>query len=131
MYKNNFSFFYDEIMNLVPYKEYVNLTYSKIIEVLQKQDKVSIIDLGCGTGNFIEELESKLIKEKIYEDVAVLGMDVSNDMLEVARIKNIKNVIQKDINDIDESIGRFDIACLYFDTFEYLSNKEFINLIYK
>jgi ubiquinone/menaquinone biosynthesis C-methylase UbiE len=60
-------------------------TRRKVIEVikgLEVGDSFNLLDVGCGTGQFIDEIKYE------FENVKTFGMDYSEGMLQEARNKN-------------------------------------------
>ncbi len=78
---NNFSYVYDYFMDNIPYDEWVE----NILEIFHNNHFTprSILDLGCGTG----ELTSKL--QTLGFNMS--GIDLSKDMINVAKQKSIDN----------------------------------------
>lgn len=76
MYRE-FAYLYDEFMDNIPYEKWCE----NLLNVLHKYDITDglICELGCGTGNMTE-----LLYQSGYD---MIGIDMSEDMLEVAREK--------------------------------------------
>ena len=76
-----------------------------------RPESQSILELGCGTGNILVELSKR------YE---TYGLDLSEDMLEIAGKKDKKSVYkQGDMSDFD--LGRkFDVICCMYDSINHL-----------
>ena len=74
---NSFARVYDELMDNIPYREWV----CYILELLKEYgiEDGLVAELGCGTGNITE-----LLSEAGYD---MIGIDNSEDMLEVANEK--------------------------------------------
>ena len=120
-----------EYWNSIYDKEISNNKYRIESERFEKvtnmiQDGSVVLDVGCGTGEFVNFLHSK--KEKCV----ITGIDFSNIAIEEAKKRNPKCIfftqdameISKTFNDIDYVIS--------FETLEHLSNpSSFINEIYK
>jgi SAM-dependent methyltransferase len=114
VYKNLIDDFKDKI---VVY-QCEDIEYNSKLEEYNK--KAKILDIGCGTGSHVAELGKK------YK---VVGLDISKDMLNIAKTKTstLENVklIQGDMT--DESLfgkAQFShIICFYF-SFYYASNLE-------
>ena len=51
------------------------------------QEKLRILDVGCGTGALLEKLRNR------FEDADLCGVDISPKMLDVARSRNIANAV--------------------------------------
>jgi len=82
---------------------------AEIVTELNIDKTASILDLGCGTGFVAEELH-----QKGYTNI--FGMDASDEMIEIARRKNVYKDIEKVIIEDEKSIpeeyrGKYDIVC--------------------
>jgi SAM-dependent methyltransferase len=108
-----------------------NKDYSKEIDFLEKVFKKyaiapikSILDLGCGTG-----IHDESFALKGYE---VTGLDLSQDMLDIAKSKNIANAefINGDLSDfkIDK---KFDACICMFASFGYITENKQIKSSFK
>jgi len=108
---------YDIFMKHVDYKGWY-----KFLKTYMKT-KGEVLDLGCGTGEFIYRL--------LKDDFAVTGVDISEGMLEMAekkiKSKNLKNndykLIKKDIINYEHNNEADYIMC-NFDTVNYFENKQ-------
>ncbi|NIQ06148.1 MAG: class I SAM-dependent methyltransferase [Candidatus Korarchaeota archaeon] len=103
-----FAKYYEEIYSERPYQKEVEFIES----MLQKYDlEGRILDVGCGTGQHV-----KLLNEKGYY---VMGMDASEEMLEIAQ-ENVKNVefFKGDMKDFTTS-ETFDTMLCLFTTMHY------------
>ena len=125
MEHKEFAEVYDIFMKHVDY----NGWYKFLRNFMKKKGEV--IDLGCGTGEFIYRL--------LKDDFSVTGIDLSEKMLEVAdkklQRKNLKNqnykLIKENIINY-ESENEADYIICNFDTVNYLKDeKEFIKFIQK
>lgn len=79
---------YDSVRNVIPYQELLD----ELVEALDLRPEVSVLDLGCGTGNLEERLG------RTTPDVCVTGMDGSEGMLrravgKCARYRNVDFVL--------------------------------------
>ncbi|WP_099468798.1 class I SAM-dependent DNA methyltransferase [Konateibacter massiliensis] len=77
----SFARVYDTFMDNIPYKEWSNY----IIDILKEYgiDKGLVLDLGCGTGSLTEILAKS--------GFDMIGIDNSEEMLEIAMEKKIKS----------------------------------------
>lgn len=75
---NDFAYLYDELINDVDYKKWVDY-YFKIFQRYGLNPQLGL-DLGCGTGNMTTEL--------CRRGMEMTGVDLSEDMLMVAREKS-------------------------------------------
>lgn len=76
-----------------------------------RPESQSLLELGCGTGNILVELSKRF---------ETYGLDLSPEMLEIARKKDKKSVYKlADMSDFD--FGRkFDIICCMYDSINHL-----------
>ena len=125
-----FAEIYDVFMKYVNYDEWY-----KFLQMFIKK-KGTILDLGCGTGEFILRF--------LKDGFIVVGVDLSEKMLEMSEKKLLKNnfinnyklvkeniINYENINENNEIQQVEDIIC-NFDTVNYLKNeKEFLKFIKK
>jgi len=107
-----FSFYYDTLMQDVPYHKWISKTKQYVTP------GSSILDVGCGTGT----LSTLLTKEGFK----VTGVDISEDMLALAYDKALTenlaiSYVQQDMCRL-EGFNNFDCAVIYIDTLNYLKN---------
>lgn len=116
---------YDEYMNFVDYKSW----YKFLKSYLPKNKKLDIIDLGCGTAN-LSILFAK-------ENHNVLAVDISEDMIDIAKEKNTFENLNFQLMDITKELpkNKFDFAMCNFDTVNYFSSikdlENFFKLTYE
>jgi SAM-dependent methyltransferase len=113
-----FAYLYDELMQAVPYENWVRFVNEKI-EKYRVNGK-SMLDLACGTG----ELSVRFAKEGFL----VTGVDLSSDMLSVARAKSENKglsvpLYQQDMSQL-EGLGQFDVIGVFCDSLNYLPSEE-------
>ena len=102
---------------------YGDKDYSKEVEFVEKQfgfDKgKKILEVGCGTGNYL-----KVFLDKGYD---ITGVDISEEMLSVARKKCNCDLVQGDLRDF--KVGKkFDVILVMFDVLSYVNDNEGIVL---
>lgn len=113
---SDFAFVYDELMNEVDYDRWV-----KYIEDIIDNEGVkvkNILELACGTGNLTIPLT-----KKSYD---IAGIDISDEMLSVAREKAEKEgvelvLLQQDISELDFDISDLDCVLCACDGFNYIT----------
>ncbi|HWJ77500.1 MAG TPA: class I SAM-dependent methyltransferase [Niallia sp.] len=113
-----FAYLYDQLMEDVPYEEWVRL-----IQRATNEYGVSgktLLDLACGTG----ELAIKLSKAGFK----VTGVDLSEDMLSVAQAKTEDAhesifYLEQDMSTL-EGLPIFDIICICCDSLNYLQTED-------
>ncbi|WLR44010.1 class I SAM-dependent methyltransferase [Bacillus carboniphilus] len=114
----HFAFLYDKLMVDAPYDlwiEYVESEFENYCEPVQ-----TIVDLGCGTG----EISLRLM-EKGFD---VLGVDLSSEMLTVAKEKATKKgmnlpLLQQNMTDLNV-MKQVDAVLILCDSLNYLENQE-------
>ncbi len=122
----NFAFIYDELMQDVDYEEWVQYI-EKIIEKEKVQVK-NILELACGTGNLTIPLA-----KRGYD---IVGVDLSEEMLSVAREKSLKKGIEiiylnQDMRELDFEIYDLDCIICGCDGFNYILEEEDLKNIFK
>ena len=111
-----FAEIYDVFMKHVDYKGWYKFLRSYI------KNKGEVLDLGCGTGEFIYRF--------LKDGFSVKGVDISEDMLRISKkkieSKNLKNnnyeLIKEDIVNYENNSEADYIIC-NFDTVNYLENE--------
>ncbi len=119
-FKKDYSFFYDIFYKKKNYHLETNFIRSIIKDF--SGDNVKILDVGCGTGGHTLEL-----LKKGYD---VTGIDISSDMLEIAKKKLISlnlfsnNLFQLNAMNIKKLKTKFDVVIMMFNVIGYLKNPE-------
>lgn len=111
-----FATVYDELMTDIPYNDYVELLELAIGGLNGKK----VLDVGCGTGLLSVKLAQK--------GAEVTGIDLSNDMLEVARNRAIDFSLSIEFNQLpmQQIAGNpsFDAAVIAIDSLNYVCTEE-------
>lgn len=109
---HEFSQYYDELTLDQAYDAWLDIVKSIV------RNKVSILDIGCGTGSLTHQLTQL---------GSVTGMDLSPDMLAIASQKsNEVRWIEGDMSQFD--LGQtFDVITIFCDSLNYLDNLEAVN----
>lgn len=92
----------------------------KLVKNNQKKKSQRFLDYGCGTGKHLNCLQKKV--------QYVLGVDKSNEMLEVAR-DNFPSIKFRNLNFIDKK--KFDVCYSFFHVFSYLKNNNEVDFFFK
>ncbi|WP_026674616.1 class I SAM-dependent DNA methyltransferase [Alkalihalobacterium bogoriense] len=111
-----FAYVYDVLMEDAPYDEWLQFTKEK----LASYQVPHILDVGCGTGQFILKL-----KNAGYD---VSGVDLSANMLAIANEKIMEQghsvrLFEQDMRYL-ENIGTFDAVTVFCDSLNYLQTEE-------
>ncbi len=121
---NNFAKVYDTFMSEVPYSKWERF----LTRVWEKYDLAPklMCELGCGTGN----LTSRLAKN--YD---MIGIDISPDMLMIAREKNAEEgtnilYLEQDMCEF-ELYGTVDSIICMCDSLNYITEKEDVVQVFK
>ena len=96
--------------------------YSTYLDIIDELQLKSVIDIGCGQGEFLVQIKSKKLD--------YLGVDLSSQQIEVCKSKGLyaKNI---DIADVEQ---HFSCATAIFDVLNYIPANElesFLNSTYK
>jgi ubiquinone/menaquinone biosynthesis C-methylase UbiE len=114
--------YYDLVMNQKRYKKWQKLVglYLKKYQI----KKEAALDIACGTGRI-----SKILKDLGFKKV--VGVDISGEMLKVARKKypSIK-FIQSDMRNY-KLRDKFDLIVCFYDSLNYLTAKKDIQMTFK
>lgn len=109
----NFAYYYDSLMDQRFYDDYLRF----IIDHTQFQN---VLELGCGTGELAIRL-AKLNKR-------IMATDISDDMLEVARMKAMfheSNITFKKVDMCDFEVDdAFDLVLCLCDSLNYILEKK-------
>ena len=107
---------YAKVEDLLGIKEYSPKLYNYYFDILDKLEFNSLLDIGCGSGDFLLNINTRYNLNNIY------GIDRSDYMINKAKAKGL-NVSNKDLLNIDT---KYDIATATFDMINYLTPQEFI-----
>lgn len=112
---NNFAKIYDAFMAETPYEQWANFVFSVLEQ--NKIDAKLVCEVGCGTGNLTALLSTRF---------DMIGVDLSPDMLLVAREKNAQNdsnilYLEQDMLEL-ELYGTVDSIVCMCDTLNYLAD---------
>lgn len=121
----DFAFVYDELMDNVDYDGWVEYI-ENIIKNENAQVK-NILELACGTGNLTIPLTKK--------EYDIAGIDISEEMLQVAREKGEEEdvqlvLLQQDISELEFDIDNLDCILCACDGFNYVTNDEGIEHVF-
>ena len=109
-----FSYYYDEIMEMIEYDGWVDL----VKKYLNPSSK--ILDLACGSGTLAISLANDGYK--------VSGLDLSKEIIEVAKEKMITNHVEIDFSVKDMTNfnydEKFDVITCFFDSVNFLTKNE-------
>lgn len=110
----SFSYYYDEIMELIEYDGWVDL----VRKYCKPNSK--ILDLACGSGTLAISLAN--------DGYQVSGLDLSKEIIEVAKEKMITNHVEidfslKDMTNFNYE-HKFDIITCFFDSVNFLNKDE-------
>ncbi|MBR1970463.1 MAG: class I SAM-dependent methyltransferase [Clostridia bacterium] len=120
---NKFASLYDDLINDVDYKKWADY-YFKIFERYGLKPQLGL-DLGCGTGNMTIELSKR--------GVDMTGVDISEDMLMVARSKSEdENILylNQDMTEF-ELYGTVSFVVSSLDCINYITDKRDLLKVFK
>ena len=116
----SFALLYDELMRDVPYEQWVEFVKRQKESYKVKGNK--FLDVACGTGEIAIPLSE--------EGYSVTGVDLSSEMLTIAREKAEKSgqslfLVQQDMTEL-EGLGEFDMVGIFCDSLNYLQTESSI-----
>ena len=122
----DFAFVYDKLMDDVDYEGWINYI-EQIIKNENAQVK-NILELACGTGNITIPLAKK--------NYDIAGIDISDEMLNVARSKGEEQgidlvLLEQDISELDFDVTNLDCVLCACDGFNYITYIFDISSFYK
>jgi len=126
MYDRQYSEIYDLLHADKAYDAEVKFIYD-IYSRYADVPLANILDVGCGTGNHLRHF--------VTESVSILGIDPSEEMIEIARAKDIKNA-EFMIGNISELsiLNDYEMAISLFNVVNHINNlaqlKRFFRAIY-
>jgi len=107
---------YAKVEDLLGIKEYAPKLYSYYFDILDNLEFNSLLDIGCGSGDFLIELQKR------YNKANLEGIDKSSYIVEVAKSRGL-SVDNIELNLVNKT---YDIATATFDMINYLTPNEFI-----
>ena len=114
----NYAKYYDFIYQDKDYNKEFNFI-EEIFKTIKKPK--SILEIGCGTGNY-----TKILVEREYK---VTAMDISGEMLEIAREKCSTNFLEGDIRTIKID-DKFDCCLAMFAVMGYITkNRDIVKAL--
>jgi cyclopropane fatty-acyl-phospholipid synthase-like methyltransferase len=105
---------YARVEDLLGVSDVAPILYSYYFKTLEKLEFSSLLDIGCGRGEFLAKLQ------QLYPDRDFIGIDLSSVMVEIAKKKGVKAYC----TNISNLQGKFDIITAVFDMVNYLNPKE-------
>jgi len=104
---------YAKVEDLLGVQEVTPILHEYYYETLDSIEFKSLLDVGCGSGGFLEHVSKK------YSKVKTLGIDLSPIMVEMTQKKGL-NAQCIDLCKVD---GKFDVITAIFDMVNYLDKK--------
>ena len=104
---------YAKVEDLLGVNEVTPILNEYYYEALEKIEFKSLLDVGCGSGNFLEQLS------KLYPNVQAKGIDLSNVMVEMTKKKGL----DAECIDLCKVEERYDVITAIFDMVNYLDHK--------
>ncbi|MDQ0205511.1 class I SAM-dependent DNA methyltransferase [Alkalicoccobacillus murimartini] len=120
-----FASLYDYLMSEAPYDQWVEYVRKNVPN--QQLDGLTLLDVGCGTGELMLEL--------LKQNVEVTGLDLSADMLTVARTKAGEQgfnplLIEADMTEL-APLAVYDLVTVFCDSLNYLATEDEVKLAFE
>lgn len=114
---NQWAATYEEYVNKIGYLGPMNFSNFFYDRCLNTSKRFRVLDFGCGTG-----LLGLNIFKKFNKNIEIIGVDISCNMIEKAKEKNVYqeiyniNLVELDVEEIKSKIGEFDyiVSCGVF-----------------
>jgi cyclopropane fatty-acyl-phospholipid synthase-like methyltransferase len=106
---------YAKIEQYFDFDEEVNALHNTFIEIVNELKPKSLLDIGCGQGQFLQNYSSM--------DIETLGIDLSSSQIKICTSKNI-NAKCIDLCKVDK---KFDCSTAIFDVINYIPKKNIRN----
>jgi len=104
---------YAKVEDLLGVNEVTPVLNEYYYEALEKMNFKSLLDVGCGSGGFLEQIS------KSYPNVQAKGIDLSNVMVEMTKKKGL-NAECIDLCKVEE---KYEVITAIFDMVNYLDEK--------
>jgi SAM-dependent methyltransferase len=114
---------YAKVEPLLGFEESVEALYDFYIDLLESWHPNRLLDIGCGSGAFLERLQQRIALQRS------LGIDLSQTMVQRAKARGIE-AMAIDLCELDET---FDAATAVFDVLNYLDRptlERFMQCVY-
>ncbi len=108
---------YSNIEQYFDFSEDLKELYATYEEIIEEIEPTSLIDIGCGQGDFLVQLQTSNIK--------TFGIDLSSEQIKVCQAKNL-NTESIDISDVKD---KYSCATAIFDVLNYLDDNGLKNFI--
>jgi len=102
---------YAKVEYLFDFEEVMEFLWDKYIEELKKLNVETILDIGCGSGGFMQKAKKEGFK--------IVGIDISKKMIDLAKNKGLE-VYHKDLCEFE---GKFDACVAIFDVINYMDDE--------
>ena len=104
---------YAKVEDLLGVNEVTPILNEYYYKTLEKMTFKSLLDVGCGSGGFLEQISQS------YPNVQAKGIDLSNVMVEMTKKKGL-NAECIDLCKVEE---KYDVITAIFDMVNYLDHK--------
>ncbi len=115
--------YYDFLQQEIDYNVWIDFLNANIKQLKKSNSKIKILEIGCGTGKLATMLDLKTID--------YTGYDLSPDMIEIAKKRNLNAKFLVDDATIFELNEKFDIVICFMDTINYLTTSEQVESTFK
>lgn len=103
---------YAKIEPYLDFQEEVYTLHNAFLEQVITKDRTNVLDLGCGQGDFLRNLE--------LNEIQYLGIDLSSEQIAICKSKGL-NAQCINLCDLQE---QFDCITAIFDVINYISSKD-------
>ncbi|MDB9372240.1 class I SAM-dependent methyltransferase [Nodularia sphaerocarpa] len=118
---DQWAFSYDWLFPSVIYQA----IHKRLLEYVDLAERANILDMGCGTGRLLERLATK------FPDVRGTGLDLSSNMLRIARLSNSHHprliYIEGQAESLPFGEGQFDAVFSTISFLHYLEPQQVLS----
>ena len=111
---------YAEVEDLLGVKEYAPKLYAHYLLFLNTLDFTTLLDIGCGSGDFLVQMQQALSITKVK------GIDLSPHMVS----KTVKQHIDAECINICDLEGKYDVLTAVYDMINYLDTSSLKSFLF-
>ncbi len=110
---------YAKIEPLIGFYEDYDRLYDEYIKILKSSGAKKVLDVGCGSGRFLERLKS--------EGFEGIGIDISEEMIRIS----INKGLNANLMNIYDLVDKFDAVVCIADVLNYMDKNELQSFLLK
>jgi len=108
---------YSNIEQYLDFSEEISTLYNAYDEIVSEINPSNLLDIGCGQGDFLLQIQNKNIK--------TFGIDLSNEQIKVCKAKGL----DAQAIDVANITNKYDCATAVFDVLNYMDKDNLIKFL--